>query len=92
MKNKISYNYERPSSTMANARFSKQLENHQNSNESVIKLDYKLDEDISMVRIKDISFKNFDHKHMSKDLIALLSEGKKQLNNSNFSRADECFR
>lgn len=92
MKNKMGSNYERPSSTMANARFSKQLENHQNSHESVIKFDYKLDEDISMVRIKDISFKNFESKHMNKELVSIFNEGKKQLKNNNYSRADECFR
>ena len=45
-----------------------------------------------MVRIKDISFKNFDNKHVNKQLLSLLNEGKKQLKNSNFIRAEECFR
>jgi hypothetical protein len=50
-------------------------------------MEFKLDEDISMVRIKDISFKNLDNRHMSRELIALLNEGKKYLKNSNFQRA-----
>ena len=78
---------------MANPRFSKQLDNHQgNLNESGTKLDYKLDEDISMVRIKDISFKNLDHRHINKELLGLLNEGKKHLKNSNFHKAEDCFR
>ena len=73
---------------MANARFSKQLDNHQpNLNESGTKLDYKLDEDISMVRIKDISFKNLDHKYFSKELISLINEGRRHLKNSSFHKA-----
>lgn len=29
---------------------------------------------------------------MNKELVSLLNQGKKQLKNSNFNRADECFK
>lgn len=50
---------------MANDRFSKQYESSQH-NESSIKLEYKLDDDVSLIKIKDISFKNIDHRYMNK--------------------------